>query len=363
MNFPIPHIDNVDPVQNRVSVFACHEYFDPTKDAENYFDPFYGRMWTCQVKEGAAVYGQTESFTKGPLDHLGTGKFLRVPYRRIPIIAMDSYEHLLSFAKSSYSMDSSIKGMWRGQNQLYTLDSSRTKSDRLKLYGSDVVMEPSLLPSALRLKLNVDDYASALFGLLDIHIERRHLQLSEIYGLDSVQKLEQAFSDFRRTYLFRSWAFGIAQHYGFPSTGLDLTPDIEIAVFFALHRFNVCTNGFTTITRLDATERPVVFLMGVFEYDLIVDKEIAPQHLHTPRAAAQKAHFFATAWGQSPNRAAERIVAAFELRNHSRWSLPDLSETLFPTLDEDHYSAFFKRSQAEFGWLNGTIPLSKFYFR
>src|SRR5262245_21350138 len=166
----------------------------------------------------------------------------------------------------------------------------------------------------------------------------------------------------RQSYVFRERAFGVAQHYGPPSTGLDLTPDLDDAAFFALHTFKVASGGKTTITRVQPNAEPVILFMSIFEGDLGIDELKAPAHLITPRARAQKAHFFRTAWGAAPNRAAERIIAVLDLVDHSRWTLAALDTTLFPTIAADPFAKFLYEAQTRFPEITKTVPLHRVYF-
>ncbi len=358
----IPHFDNASPFQNRISCAISADAFQGKRESRLIVDPFHGHAWNFDIKPGDGVYGITEKFPAGPLDDRCDGRFVRVPYRRIPRIRVTSYDELKLVASSVYSKDPKISAMWRGQTQLYTLREKRTETEMMQLYGNANEIEPSLLPSASRGNVNVGKYMAAWFGLLDVYLREVTEHMRKIYREETVNAAVDATDMLRHSYAFRIWAFGVAQHYGLPSTGLDLTPDVDVALFFALNNFAVAANGITTISRVNASATPVILYMGVFDGDLSSDEKLAPAHLATPRASAQKAHFFQTAWGQSPNRAAERIVAVFDLIDHANWKIPQLESTLFPSMSNDRYSRFLASAQDRFPEILSLVPLNKIYF-
>jgi hypothetical protein len=269
---------------------------------------------------------------------------------------------LRTFSNAILSRDTSISVMWRGQSALYTLADRRSSEDLMKLYGSTDVVEPSLLPSAARDGIEIERYMNAWFGLLDIFIDEFEARIRRDDRGGVPADLELDGVALRQSYFFRQWAFGVAQHYGLPSTGLDLSPDLDVATFFALHEFVIAPDGQTTIKRVPWDAKPVVLFMAVFEGDLGIDKAIAPRHLTTPRASAQKAHFFRTAWGGAPNRAAERIVAVLDLEDHASWKLPLSADSLFPTISADPFAEFLRRAQTRFPEITDVVPLRKIYF-
>ena len=133
-----------------------------------------------------------------------------------------------------------------------------------------------------------------------------------------------------------------AQHYGLPSSGLDLTDRIDVALFFALHKFSPSTKveGGVQVSRLTNGSEPVIFGLSVFHYDLVEDAAIVPDYLQCERPKAQNAYYFGTAWGNATNRAADRMWVALKLKNHESWKLPVSKEELFPGADNDPFCDF-----------------------
>src|SRR4029077_8445942 len=119
-------------------------------------------------------YGRTDEFPASPIDHLAHGNFLRVPFRRVPIIGVNSPEDLEKFAAQMISADESIQVRWRGQTEEHYVDKPpRTDDELLRLYGETSVREPSLIPSAARYNLEFAEVFPAWAAILDVFISER----------------------------------------------------------------------------------------------------------------------------------------------------------------------------------------------
>jgi hypothetical protein len=323
---------------DRVSA-AC----DPTiaSDAESdapYLDPYFGLAWSWTPRPGAALYGRTADIPPTPIEQHGNGQYLRVPFRRIAIVEVGSLAELRTIAASVRSEDPSIQGVWRGQANQYWLP--RENDDRLRLYGDADVLEPSMLPSASRSKQYFPDLFAAWSGLLDLYSAKRLGRLASTYT-SKAEHLESELGNFGASYNHRLWGLATAQHYGLPSVGLDLTPDIEVALFFALHSFQIDrTTGAMTVTRADASAEPMIYGLGGFKNDLLDDEKLSPPWLQCARPRAQKAMFYTTAWGASSNKAADRIYVALKIMDHTSWRSPLTKEQLFPNGPDDPFVEF-----------------------
>lgn len=339
------HFSNALWYPDRLSVGADLSYLARPADGAGYLDTQFGNSWSWTPPEGAAVYGRTSAVPRGPFDD-GRRDILRVPFRRVPIIELASLDEALALGRGNASHDPSITGLWRGQSRHYRL--ARDPADVRRLYGDEAADEPSLLPSAARQKVYFPEIAEAWSGLLDLYTEQRLEGLCAAYPSKAADLREQAAS-FRASYKYRTWAFATAQHYGLPSVGLDLTSDIRVALYFALHRFTTDpTSGVLTVTRATEDDDPILYGLGVFDYDLLIDEKLAPPWLLCTRPQAQKAHFFSTAWGDSINRAADRIYVAARLKGHTKWRSPISTEEIFPSISDDRFLAFLLESKDQF---------------
>ena len=131
-------------------------------------DDLYGHSWSFVPAEGAAVYGLTSRFKPSPVDHFAKGNFLRVPYRRVPVLEVKSLEELMWFASRIHSMDESIKLMWRGQTREYLIE--RPEQESLRLFGEPRVVEPSLPSSGARLRIEFATVFEQWAAILDAYI-------------------------------------------------------------------------------------------------------------------------------------------------------------------------------------------------
>ncbi len=353
------HFMDVGPIPNRTSPFAHSDALGRAHGPGAYYDQYFGYSWDYDVAEGDAVYGLTGAIPPGPLEEQGNGRFIRTPYRRIPRITVSSQDELLTFARSVAPRMNSFTTLWRGQVEEYALP--RKTPDKLKLYGDADIFEPSLLPSASRGKITFEVYMAAWFGLLELFIKMRLQLLQPVYEPSAVENLKEEVDVWYCSYRFKLWAFAVAQHYGLPSTGLDLTNSIAVALFFALHRFTIGPTGNAQISRATAADRPIIYAMGVHDNDLLPDADLAPPWLQASRPKAQDAFFFGTAWGNSSNRAAERIFAVLELQGHENWTVPEQRSQLFPSPAEDTLCHFLLEARTRYPELRGLVPLERVY--
>jgi hypothetical protein len=296
--------------------------------------------WSFTPQRGAAVYGRTARLSSAPLDDLAHGHFLRVPYRRVPIIEVDSVAALRRVAARILAEHGGERVLWRGQPQEHYLE--RSHEDLLRLFGSIAVREPSLIPSADRSELDFFRACSAWVKLLDVYVVER---ASRLFASQALREIE----GFRKNYDFWLWAFAMAQHYGLPSVGIDVTTDLSTAVLFALHEFRTAEGDSTRVKRVGVRAAPVVYAMGGFEEELYDDEVLAPSWLQSARSRAQGARFLGAGWSVATNRAAERILVALRLVNHVEWRLPRGIDELFPSAAVDPFLAFLFDARERFG--------------
>lgn len=345
----LPHLSNIRGARDRISSAARTDKLSRADSESPFIDQIYGHSWSFTPALGSAVYGRTECFCPSPIDDLARGQFLRVPFRRVPIVSVSTLQAAYDLAHSFESQDKSIKVMWRGQHRQWPI--TRSEEESLRLYGEPSVVEPSLTPSIARAGGEFQRVFQTWSAILDA------------YFRDLPRKYTSELLNFGASYNYRLWAFATAQHYGLPSVGLDLTTAIDVALFFALHEMNVDkVTGETTVTRVAANAQPVVYCLGGFEYDLLDDAEIGPKWLQCERPKAQKAYFHTTGWGFSSNKAAERIVLAMRLRGHGNWHLPVDAGMLFPSAGTDRFLAFILNARSRFPDIANDAMLGRVYY-
>lgn len=328
-----PHTENAFWIGNRISSACNQDKIMQIESENNYNDHYFGNTWDWTPAVDSAVYGRTENFPASEIESIGSGQFMRVPYRRIPIIDVHSIDELLKISAKLSPNNNSTKIVWRGQSKQYSLQ--RDDSDKLRLYGDTSIFEPSLLPSASRQNVYFPDIFDVWSSLLDIFIRT-------VNKGESKDEVNRRANSFQSSYKYRQWGFATAQHYGLPSVGLDVTHDILVALYFATNCFK--TNPLTgemSVSRATENENPVIYAMDGFQdYDLIEDEKISPYWMHCERPKAQSARFFTSGWGSASNRAANRIYVALRLIGHTKWKTFYDSQFIFPNEDKDHFLKF-----------------------
>ncbi|WP_427913944.1 FRG domain-containing protein [Ramlibacter sp. MMS24-I3-19] len=262
---------------------------------------------------------------------------------------------MVDIAQRVQPKDPGFRGVWRGQVRQHTTEKkARTPEELLRLYGSADVQEPSLLPSAARTDLYFPDSFAAWSALLDVYVHERAKDAG----------MQRELLNFVNSYRYRLWGFATAQHYGLPSVGLDVTHDINVALFFALHSISTDkTTGVATVARAPESESPIIYGLGGFaDHELLPDDQLAPMRLLCARPSAQAAMFFSTGWGHAPNYAAQRIYVAVRLIGHSKWKFEGNAASYFPNAGRDEFLAFLLDSKRVFQVPSVQDLLSKIYY-
>jgi hypothetical protein len=133
---------------------------------------------------------------------------------------------------------------FRGQTSFYTLN--RSESIKKFLFGNSVSIEPSLTTSASRTNFRYD----RLHFLLRYFIEQE--VFSRKTGLDEKKAAwEELSTDPACRYDLAIKA--LAQHYGFPTNGLDVTTNLKVALWFATNKFNI-SNGLSSYSLMSQAD-------------------------------------------------------------------------------------------------------------
>ena len=221
----------------------------------------------------------------------------------------------------------------RGQTRehLFTRDGSILDI----LYGDEHAMEPSLLPSAERMGID--------FGL----VMAEWLTLLDFFLLSSCRPEEHAvIENFARTYQRLHFGMAMAQHYGLPSSGLDVTASLDVALFFALNDFAFDEEaGGYVAQRVGADAAPVLYVFMTPERFAFAHEELFIADLvRAPRPHRQAAHFMHTGWGLAKNQNARYLLAAIYLDLEMDLGPIPESQTLFP--HSDPFAQFLAATRA-----------------
>jgi hypothetical protein len=336
-----PSIYNIHPIFNEIHPsLSCLLNLEGDRYS---LDDYYGRLFDSALMKGKGVYGLSEKmgyYFKS--DVLEIVEEYRVPYRRIPIFHVDNKKEIMYVLDNIKQNNKDYDILLRGQTKQYFLP--REKEELETLYGSEHVKEPSFLPSSLR-----TDYEDTF--LLSMWVSQATTLLNHIvYDYRrylTPQKLDQAIQDIERlknSPHFDLFALGLAQHYGLPSTGLDLTDSIDIASWFAIHNILVSSNGFAKAHKVQGNdnEEPTIYIFrcpknAVFEY-----KRVRPEIFPLSRPDKQNAWFGHVGWGKSKNQLGGYLVCGFRL---SKTYIEQCSSidtySMFPSINKDSVLQYF----------------------
>lgn len=306
-------------------------------------DTFFGYAYTGLPAERSAVYGTTEAVQPGPLDVLADGDlgFLRVPFKRIPRIRADDLEDLaeiVGFAAGAFGAD---KLLFRGQHTEFHL--KRSAAFLKRFYGSAEVLEPSLTASATRRQPSIEACMPEFMMILQLWQETSMNSIGGRFEGLEAELFERLAAEVQSIWTepkFYFQALALAQHYGLPSVGLDVTSDLHVALFFALREF-VPRGGQKALYRpVTSAYSPVIYILareGTREYPF---GDSTPTLLRSGRPEKQSAWFMHVGWGLSANAAADQIVAAVYLDASSQYGPIPPAADLFPARGQDSLGSF-----------------------
>lgn len=339
---------------NEISPFCNFEAISPLSNASDYclIDVYYQRVYVPMKAVPTALYGEVGVDMIDPLERSGPEKVgdVRVNLKSVPtyLVRTRSELDLLAAQVKKSRPDERIL-LYRGQGCLYLLERTATASHLL--YGRDKVMEPSLLTSATRHSFNYDtvasfldaDLQSLLFEGLNIHEHaRRYFDEFE----RSINDKEYRIFNQRRVRLEAGqWAIlvmAMAQHYGIPSYGLDVTRELDVAVWFACNEFRCLNEGFAAYYEPrdwdcgQLSNCPVVLIFSASPPNQVDLEAIEAIGLVGPlRAKRQSAHFLFGGWGPHVNICAQDLeLVAYLAPTVKPLDCLDYM-TLFPSGSED----------------------------
>jgi tetratricopeptide (TPR) repeat protein len=300
---------------------------------------------------------------------------LRAKHYSIPIVDVHDREQLnqvtalISEAterlKPTKHVEPNDQVWYRGQVRGYALDRSELVSSYL--FGQYPVSEPSLPGAAPRRGWNYLKVHSFLSTMLQARIYREAKERGESFS-DTHAKWKQFAAQ------LMSWDLGVmllAQHYGIPTHGIDITNDLEVAIWFATNKFEV-KDGQATYKKVDEAQWgtepnkwPYLYAILPVTHSLkgaIRDVDLfEPFQIDARRPKMQSAAFFMGAHGLHRNRLAEALVCVMRLAP-GEWNTSCTYEGLFPAPEEDPSYAWMldlkaKYKTGDIGTFLNEIPL------
>jgi FRG domain len=305
-------------------------------------DSYYGRVFDFPLEENLGIYGITGAMPDLPWA-LGLAHVLRSPYRKVPCYAAGSLADVQSALANPVIGDGSNL-LFRGQAREYRLD--RSANAREVLYGDVDAVEPSLLATSTRFRQPLEAVLPAWVLLVRTFLlELWSSQLGMPEVAERVRPIIEEDAQRLMTGLdIHLYAIALAQHYGLPTMGLDVTEDLGVALFFALHRTERSGRNIRFI-RKTADDPPSTLYVFAPDARYRMDHEQArPRTTGEGRPERQGAKFLITGWGHHRNAAARHLALAMYLDPAGGYGqLPDVRH-LFPARHEDLFGEFLERS-------------------
>jgi hypothetical protein len=300
--------------------------------------PLYGMegLPTCVTEEGAPMW---EALGKFKLRN-----WVRAKYWKIPVLEVENNEEVGEVVEilSKLVPDSDL--LFRGQIDHYTIN--REPAIKKFLYGDPNVNELSLTTTASRADFDFDHFIGRfqldLQGLIyaDLDVNRFSLfeKDEEAILIFSDPEIKQRYRHWKEAaYGWEVYVMSIAQHYGIPTYGLDLTSDENVAIWMALNKvYSHNVNGKTCFWchPIDRSKhRPVVYLVSTVNPDTDLKRYETPA-LRSVRQERQSAHLHFGGWGLHTNLCAEEVIAALLLGPNVKSNLH--TRDMYPDVDEDN---------------------------
>lgn len=336
-----PAFFNAYPILNEIAgVGADIGVVTPKSYGEIYLDDYYGRIFDKHSQVVGSKYGRTSKMHHYVrLRSMEIIDELRVPYRRIPVFLAKDVKSITDMIDELQQTNPSYHVLLRGQTKTYLVH--RPEEESTHFYGEEKVKEPSFLPSHLRNKFDP-------YFLKCMWQSQAAILLNDI-AYDLGASFDATVTEFRSSPLFLFFALGIAQHYGMPSVGLDLTDQLDVACWFATHKITTAPSGQaeTALVDLGSDVAPTVFVFRCPK-DAVFDYAAArPKDLPTGRPDRQAAWFGFVGWGLSLNQLASYLMCGFRLSEEIVDDLdPAHDRNLFPYGDDDLILQHFLRMRA-----------------
>jgi hypothetical protein len=324
---------NIRAIRNEISPFARIDQFPRPGSGPVIVDSYYGLAYDFEIPERAALYGLTSALPEYSGDAHANLGFLRTPFRRIPRILVRSRQELHKYVHGIPPVED-LAILFRGQNREYVLP--RSSKSLEMLYGDANAREPSLLPSASRAGLDLEVVLPSWLFVI-------HQYLDDLAASSVGKSNSRHYQELRSNYNLSLLGLALAQHYGLPSVGLDVTPDIDVALFFALHEFHDSPRDrWTQLCRRKRSdsELSVIYVLCPRQRFRLGYDELQPRQLLALRPERQKAFFMHSGWGKRRNGCCENLFLALYIDPAGDFGkLPDPA-SLFPNQGEDRFGNF-----------------------
>lgn len=315
-------------ILDEISPFADHRELMRIGD-EHILDHHYGLAYHAMELRPSAIWGRTADLPAYSGDHLANIGFLRVPFRRIPRRVVRSRAEIENLIATIRSADPNLRMLFRGQTTEHII--KRSSETSRWLFGEDSVLEPSLTTSASRRRPALEQVLPEWSALLNIF-------LIEACRMEGQQEYEEFISGLG----FPLFGLALAQHYGLPTSGLDVTDRLDVALFFALMKFDKPAGSRrASYSRLaEFKSMPVLYLLFPTEHQQFEYEQSRAPNFPKGRPDAQSARFMHMGWGLANNTCAQRIFLALYLEPGGNYGPIPSPVQLFPIGADDAFGHF-----------------------
>jgi hypothetical protein len=326
---------NLHTFRNEVSPFARVEQFPAPGSGPLIVDSYYGLAYDFDIPDRGAIYGVGKDLPQYSADAHANRGFLRTAFRRIPRILVRNRRQLDAIC-SGIQRVRDLDILYRGQEREYLLP--RAPESLEALYGDPYALEPSLTPSAGRSNLRVEEVLPFWLPLLNKFMDACEARCSSKKDL-------VRYRNIRGQYELSLLSLALAQHYGLPSVGLDVSPTLDVALFFALYEFRGLPGDPWTLScrRKSAhSDLSVLYVLCPRRRFRLGFDEFTPPKLNALRPTRQDAFFLHTGWGMRQNACAENLFIAIYLDPAGDFGVLPTSRHLFPDRNADEFGAFLE---------------------
>lgn len=335
-----PGLYNVYPIRNEVSQFGNLDIAANTLEFP-VLDDQYGRVFSEDVYKFGVPYGKSSSMPFYPCGFSGeiVGE-MRVPYRRVPVFRVRDISELNNLFTDVKKYSPQHEILARGQTSTYSL--SRSDEEKRLLFGSIDHVEPSFLASGIRkgyseLFLNCLWESQARILLHDISVDMKDELTSEefVRFSESTNRLQSGSR-------FIPFGLGLAQHYGLPSVGLDLTDNLQVALWFASNSIDIDASGCAICKPVQDLGSSRLFFFRCPKNAVYSHEVVKPDCFPECRPDHQNAWFGHVGWGQAKNQMASYLCCVVEVTSEIlKMVPPNFEDRLFPVCENDPILNYF----------------------